>query len=683
MKRICVLALIVVVISACASVPPRAPSQVSRSLVGLLSERPLLVLGERHRDREWHVQVNRLLQDPMLFCALDDVVVEFGNARHQELVDRYVIGEDIPAESLRRVWRDTTQWLVWDSPVYAQLLSTVRDMNALGYCDHSVRVLLGDPPIDWSMVRTPVQYEPYSERDDHFANVLQKHVLAQDRRALIIVGSAHTYRHQPEDRPQTLVERVEAKFPGTVSTVTPVSATAATELGIDAGATPHLVRVRDLPSAQRSFSVLISPRTAVQVTRDGEKMWMPIRDLPWRSIAETVDALLVLQDSDDGVDPDPAIYRDPAYQAELRRRGRVLEAFYGFDFLSDLEALLGAESQAGLLHLKVDDGQAQAVLALADASMRGGHIGADDWQRLETSPAYLRWTERQRGIGYPVDKAAFRNFVQSADLRDQLEPLRAKVGEWSALDPSTAGAMAAAYLPAGARLRATVYPLIKASKNTFVYDLHGDPAIFFSIDTSETAFAFTNTLAHELHHVGVAAACAGDEEVTTRGRSETVLKWLSAFSEGRAMLAAAGGPDSHPHVTSSADAIGQWERDLKKASGDAPGLEAFFTALMDDSLAEDAATRQGMTFINDKERPQGPFYTVGWLMAATVEQEFGRDRLVASTCAPERLLLDYDDALRQREVRGIDVTGLPRWTETFLSRLQQIAGHGETRASAP
>ena len=68
----------------------------------------------------------------------------------QELVDRYVIGEHILAESLRRVWRDTTQWLVWDSPVYAQLLSTVRDMNAMGHCDHTVRVLLGDPPIDWS-----------------------------------------------------------------------------------------------------------------------------------------------------------------------------------------------------------------------------------------------------------------------------------------------------------------------------------------------------------------------------------------------------------------------------------------------------------------------------------------------------------------------------------------------------
>lgn len=351
--------------------------------------------------------------------------------------------------------------------------------------------------------------------------------------------------------------------------------------------------------------------------------------------------------------------------------------------LVPVDASLATVSQAGPLHLKVEVGQAQAVLALADTSMRGGHIGADDWQRLETSPAYVRWTERQRGIGFPVDKAAFRNFVQSTDLRDQLEPLRAKVGEWSALDPSTAGTLAAAYLPAGTQLRATVYPLIKASKNTFVYDLQGDPAIFFSIDTSETAPAFTNTLAHELHHVGVATACAGDEEVTAGGRSEAVLKWLSAFSEGRAMLAAAGGPDSHPHATSPADAIGQWERDLGKAAGDAPGLEAFFAALMDESLGEDAATRRGMAFINDKERPQGPFYTVGWLMAATVEQEFGRDRLVAGTCAPERLLLDYDDALRQRELRGIDVTRLPRWSAGFLVRLRTIANPDETPASAP
>jgi hypothetical protein len=35
-----------------------------------------------------------------------------------------------------------------------------------------------------------------------------------------------------------------------------------------------------------------------------------------------------------------------------------------------------------------------------------------------------------------------------------------------------------------------------------------------------------------------------------------------------------------------------------------------------------------MSFIGTDEVPQGPYYTVGWLMAAVLERAFGRQRLV-------------------------------------------------------
>jgi hypothetical protein len=40
------------------------------------------------------------------------------------------------------------------------------------------------------------------------------------------------------------------------------------------------------------------------------------------------------------IDPDPVLYRDPAYQAELRRRAPILRDVYGAEFLPELEALL-------------------------------------------------------------------------------------------------------------------------------------------------------------------------------------------------------------------------------------------------------------------------------------------------------------------------------------------------------
>ena len=42
-------------------------------------------------------------------AVLNDVVIENGNARYQDVMDRYVRGDEVPYEALRHVWHDTTQ----------------------------------------------------------------------------------------------------------------------------------------------------------------------------------------------------------------------------------------------------------------------------------------------------------------------------------------------------------------------------------------------------------------------------------------------------------------------------------------------------------------------------------------------------------------------------------------------
>jgi hypothetical protein len=55
---------------------------------------------------------------------------------------------------LRQVWLNTRQFAnprgdPWDAVIYPQLLATVRDLNRAG---RPLRVLAGDPPVDWSKV---------------------------------------------------------------------------------------------------------------------------------------------------------------------------------------------------------------------------------------------------------------------------------------------------------------------------------------------------------------------------------------------------------------------------------------------------------------------------------------------------------------------------------------------------
>jgi len=64
---------------------------------------------------------------------------------------------------------------------------------------------------------------------------------------------------------------------------------------------------------------------------------------------------------------------------------------------------------------------------------------------------------------------------------------------------------------------------------------------------------------------------------------------------------------------------------------------------------------------------QGPWYTVGWRMATTVEKVFGRSRLIAEMCEPVRLLAAYNAAVR---VSG-RAKELPLWSDSLLARVSR------------
>jgi hypothetical protein len=61
---------------------------------------------------------------------------------------------------------------------------------------HQMRVLCGDPYIDWDKVQTMQDVNPYmAHRDDWYAQVVKDEVLAKHHRALLIMGSMHFLRN--------------------------------------------------------------------------------------------------------------------------------------------------------------------------------------------------------------------------------------------------------------------------------------------------------------------------------------------------------------------------------------------------------------------------------------------------------------------------------------------------------
>ena len=223
-----------------------------------------------------------------------------------------------------------------------------------------------------------------------------------------------------------------------------------------------------------------------------------------------------------------------------------------------------------------------------------------------------------------------------------------------------AGRKALAYLPPGTRIRAKVYLLVKPRSNSFVFEAATDPAIMLYLDPTRTRAQLENTVAHELHHIGYAAGCASTPDAPTDSAVSTARQWLSAFGEGVAMLAAAGGPDVHPHETSPAEDRARWDRDVANAPADLHRVEGFLLDVLDRRVTDpDSIGRVAMSFFG----VQGPWYTLGWVMASTVERASGRAALVNVLCDPAELLAAYNAVARQR------AGGLPLWSESLLARL--------------
>ena len=333
-----------------------------------------------------------------------------------------------------------------------------------------------------------------------------------------------------------------------------------------------------------------------------------------------------------------------------------------------LAASPSQEPPAPRLGVQLELDQADAVLAILAKRRAGEPVSDEDWRRLETSRGYLRMKERNESFGNTTVAASTRAFLLSDAPLANLDALRATVDDYRSLDVTAAAERALAYLPAEARIRATIYPVVKERTNSYVYDLSGDPAIFLYVDPERTAAELENTVAHELHHVG-SATCSDPEDVDRlTPEARLAWSWLSAFGEGLAMLAAAGSPDVHPHATSPAAAWAVWERDVAHFNRDVARLEEFFLAVLVGELDETTGRARLFGFINAGDVPQGAFYTVGWKMAAVVERTRGREAVVAAVRDPRLLLEAFNEVVREHGLRN--GASLATWSPELLEGLR-------------
>ena len=341
--------ILVVTSLAGAQTASRAAPTVRPAIDGILAafeKHPLVGIGDAHNLAQQEDFFAALIRDPRFAKEVGNVVVEFGTATHQDILDRYINGAAVSFAELRSVWSDA----VGATPTvtglgYANFFAQVRTMNLSLPPERRIRVWGGEPVLDWSTVKTQSDIQPaLAQRDSYPAALIKREILDKGKKALVIYGGAHFGMPglPVELGPvKFLRDVVEEDYPDAFFIVVPYWGFLQKDCSAAFEQTHH-----DWPTSALAFPVRGSTiedalrRTGCAVERPGNTTI----NLPNKTEAELAelqakvatafldmlsgingDALLYLGPAATltRTPQEPSIYLDAAYRAEINRRNQI------------------------------------------------------------------------------------------------------------------------------------------------------------------------------------------------------------------------------------------------------------------------------------------------------------------------------------------------------------------------
>jgi hypothetical protein len=269
----------------------------------------VVALGEGdHNNEQGHAFRMSLIRDPRFARVVNDIVVEFGNSRYQDIMDRFVGGEDVPHAQLQQVWQNTTQaHEIWDVPIYEEFFQEVRKINAKLPRKRKLRVLLGDLPIDWDQIKTFEDKLKAVRTDTVPAGIIEREVISKRRRALVIYGDMHSVRRNTywmmEDKAaaekryakpvETIVALLERSGVKVFSIRTSTNILADLQPDIATWTPPKLALLAGTPLGQASFLFYYPDDIYI---RRPDNTWEQVKADPQRSprMQDQLDAVLYI-----------------------------------------------------------------------------------------------------------------------------------------------------------------------------------------------------------------------------------------------------------------------------------------------------------------------------------------------------------------------------------------------------
>ena len=290
------------------------PEDATEAILTAFDKYEVVGMGAAHGNKDLDDFILHLVRDPAFPSKVNDVVVECGNSLYQTILDRYIAGGEVPLSDVRQVWRNTTQPMCGVSGFYEVLFPLVRRINQRLPPQRRLRMLAGDPPIDWSKVKD--KSGVMLDRDATTASVMEKEVLSKRHKALMLFGEFHLF-HSNSSAPiglESAVQRYERNYPDVTLVIGDL-----------------MVFTDSVSPANEKWEVRMASWPVPSLMQNIQGTWLA--DVDKTYFSKMVDAYLYLGPGDLMlVEPRPAeVFSNKDYMAELHRRAAII----GDELLTD------------------------------------------------------------------------------------------------------------------------------------------------------------------------------------------------------------------------------------------------------------------------------------------------------------------------------------------------------------
>jgi hypothetical protein len=174
------------------------PEPAVSAILAAFDKYEVVGMPEAHGMKDLDDFILSLIRNPVFSEKVNDIEVECGNSLYQAVLDRYIAGGDVSFVEAQKAWRNTTQAMCGTSGFFEQFFPLVRAINQKLAAEKRLRVLAGDPPIDWDQVKTIEDSRKFFNRDASIASVMEKEVLSKHRKALMLFGTFHLFHGAPD-----------------------------------------------------------------------------------------------------------------------------------------------------------------------------------------------------------------------------------------------------------------------------------------------------------------------------------------------------------------------------------------------------------------------------------------------------------------------------------------------------